>query len=207
MNINELSLSVPATVGRPLSCRAGADQLLTSDINPSVVTRTFMFFKEAFRSTFTFQAVHRGRIYTQKGCFRRRNSEYSWPYMGYRNPSWIITWSWLISCLHLCVYIGFFGSACSWHEWMSFKHWLFGVLVRKQQLWTKRIKNKGDSGRFPEGKITCHPAADQWFADRNSRQFQVSGYSHLLWAGPRDEHQLHPSWRWRSRECTSSSSS
>ena len=25
MNINELSLSVPATVGRPLSCRAGAD--------------------------------------------------------------------------------------------------------------------------------------------------------------------------------------
>ena len=42
MNINELSLSVPATVGRPLICRAGADQLLTSDINPSVVTRTFM---------------------------------------------------------------------------------------------------------------------------------------------------------------------
>ena len=41
MNINELSLSVPATVGRPLICRAGADQLLTSDINPSVVTRTF----------------------------------------------------------------------------------------------------------------------------------------------------------------------
>ena len=43
MNINELSLSVPATVGRPLICRAGADQLLTSDITPSVVTRTFMF--------------------------------------------------------------------------------------------------------------------------------------------------------------------
>ena len=42
MNINELSLSVPATVGRPLICRAGADQLLTSDINPSVVTTTFM---------------------------------------------------------------------------------------------------------------------------------------------------------------------
>ena len=41
MNINELSLSVPATVGRPLIC-AGADQLLTSDINPSVVTTTFM---------------------------------------------------------------------------------------------------------------------------------------------------------------------
>ena len=42
MNINELRLSVRATVGRPLICRAGADQLLTSDINPSVVTRTFM---------------------------------------------------------------------------------------------------------------------------------------------------------------------
>ena len=41
MNINELSLSVPATVGRPLIC-AGADQLLTSDINPSVVTKTFI---------------------------------------------------------------------------------------------------------------------------------------------------------------------
>ena len=27
MNINELSLSVPATVGRPLNCRAGSDQL------------------------------------------------------------------------------------------------------------------------------------------------------------------------------------
>ena len=43
MHIDELSLSVPVTVGHPLSCRTGADQLLTSDINPSVVTRTFMF--------------------------------------------------------------------------------------------------------------------------------------------------------------------
>ena len=42
MNINELSLSVTATVGHPLICRAGADQLLTSDINASFVTRTFM---------------------------------------------------------------------------------------------------------------------------------------------------------------------
>ena len=42
MNINELSLSVPATVGHLLSWRVGADQLLTSDINPSVVTRIFM---------------------------------------------------------------------------------------------------------------------------------------------------------------------
>ena len=48
MNINELRLSVAATVGRLLSYRAGADQLLTSDVNlltsdvnPSVVTRTF----------------------------------------------------------------------------------------------------------------------------------------------------------------------
>ena len=41
MNISELSLSVPATVGHPLICCTGADQLLTSDINPSVVTRTF----------------------------------------------------------------------------------------------------------------------------------------------------------------------
>ena len=41
MNINELSLSLPATVGRLLSCRVGAGQLLTFDINPSVVTRTF----------------------------------------------------------------------------------------------------------------------------------------------------------------------
>ena len=40
MDINELSLSVIATVGCPLSCCAGADQLLTSDINPSIVTRT-----------------------------------------------------------------------------------------------------------------------------------------------------------------------
>ena len=50
MNINELSLSVPATVGRPLIC-AGADQLLTSDINPSVLTRTFMSasFPQAYR--------------------------------------------------------------------------------------------------------------------------------------------------------------
>ena len=42
MHINELSLSVPATVGCLLSCRTGADQLLTSDINPSIVTRTFV---------------------------------------------------------------------------------------------------------------------------------------------------------------------
>ena len=41
MNISELSSSVPATIGRPLSCHTGADQLLTSDINPSVVSRTF----------------------------------------------------------------------------------------------------------------------------------------------------------------------
>ena len=41
MDINELSLSVTSTVGCPLSCCTGADQLLTSDINPSVVTRTF----------------------------------------------------------------------------------------------------------------------------------------------------------------------
>ena len=40
-NINELSRSVPATFSHPLSCPAGADQLLTSDINPGVVTRTF----------------------------------------------------------------------------------------------------------------------------------------------------------------------
>ena len=42
MNINELSLSVSATVGHPLSCCAGADKLLTSNINPSVVTRTYI---------------------------------------------------------------------------------------------------------------------------------------------------------------------
>ena len=42
MNINELSLPVPAAVGHPLSCCTGTDQLLTSDINPSVVTRTFV---------------------------------------------------------------------------------------------------------------------------------------------------------------------
>ena len=42
LNVNELNLSVSATVGRRLICRAGTDQLLTSDINPSVVTRTFM---------------------------------------------------------------------------------------------------------------------------------------------------------------------
>ena len=35
MDINKLSLSVPATVGRLLRCFAEADQLLTSDINPS----------------------------------------------------------------------------------------------------------------------------------------------------------------------------
>ena len=45
MNIDELSLSVTftATLGRPLICSAGADQLLTSDINPSVATRTYIF--------------------------------------------------------------------------------------------------------------------------------------------------------------------
>ena len=42
MNINELSLSVTATVGRPLGRRADTDRLLTSDITPSGVTRTFM---------------------------------------------------------------------------------------------------------------------------------------------------------------------
>ena len=31
MNISELSSSLPAAIGRPLSCRAGAEQLLTSD--------------------------------------------------------------------------------------------------------------------------------------------------------------------------------
>ena len=41
MKIDELSRSVPATFGRPFSSRAGADQLLTSDLNPSVVTRTY----------------------------------------------------------------------------------------------------------------------------------------------------------------------
>ena len=39
MNISKFISS--ATIGRPLSCHVGADQLLTSDINPSVVTRTF----------------------------------------------------------------------------------------------------------------------------------------------------------------------
>ena len=43
MNIHELSLSVTATVGRLFICRVGTDQLLASDINPSVVTRTFVF--------------------------------------------------------------------------------------------------------------------------------------------------------------------
>ena len=38
INNNELSHSVPATFGRPLSCRTGTDQLLTSDINPSLVS-------------------------------------------------------------------------------------------------------------------------------------------------------------------------
>ena len=42
MNINELSLSITATVGCPLICHTGADHLLTSNINPSVVTRTFI---------------------------------------------------------------------------------------------------------------------------------------------------------------------
>ena len=42
ININELSQSIPATFGRPISCRVSTDQLLTSDINPSVLTRTFM---------------------------------------------------------------------------------------------------------------------------------------------------------------------
>ena len=36
ININELRLSVTATVGRPLICLAGTDRLFTSDINPSV---------------------------------------------------------------------------------------------------------------------------------------------------------------------------
>ena len=52
MNINELSLSVPATVGRPLSCRTGAE-LLTSDRNPSVVTRTFIEVLSAFKTPYT----------------------------------------------------------------------------------------------------------------------------------------------------------
>ena len=47
--------------------------------------------------------------------------------------------------------------------------------------WTRQ-KSKEDGHRFPEGKITSRPAADQWFADRNRRQLQVSVYSHLLWA-------------------------
>ena len=45
MNINEFSVSVTTTVGRLLICRVGADQLLTSDITPSVVTRTFIIKK------------------------------------------------------------------------------------------------------------------------------------------------------------------
>ena len=43
INISELSSSLPATIGRPLICHTGADQLLTSDINPSVVTRTYIY--------------------------------------------------------------------------------------------------------------------------------------------------------------------
>ena len=42
MNNSELSLSVTAAVGHLLICSAGTDQLLISDINPSVVTRTFV---------------------------------------------------------------------------------------------------------------------------------------------------------------------
>ena len=62
MHINELHLSVPTTVGNPLSCRADAEQLLTSDINPSVVTRTFVFlmfsaFTFFFSSSFFFSSV------------------------------------------------------------------------------------------------------------------------------------------------------
>ena len=53
-------------------------------------------------------------------------------------------------------------------------------------------KIEGDGHRFPEGKITCRPAADQRFADRSRRQLPVSGYSHILWVGLGDEHQLHP---------------
>ena len=45
---------------------------------------------------------------------------------------------------------------------------------------------------FRTEKITCRPAADQWPADRNRRQLQVSGCSYLLWAGLGDEDQLHP---------------
>ena len=40
-NIHELSLSVTATVGCLFISCVGADQLLTSDINPFVVTRTY----------------------------------------------------------------------------------------------------------------------------------------------------------------------
>ena len=42
MHIDELQLLAPATVGCLLSCCVGAEQPLTSDINPSVVRRIFI---------------------------------------------------------------------------------------------------------------------------------------------------------------------
>ena len=69
---------------------------------------------------------------------------------------------------------------------------LTGVLVQKQQPGTERIENEGDGRQFPQGKIARRSAADQWFVVRNRRQLEVSGYSHLLWAGLGDEHRLHP---------------
>ena len=63
MNINELSLSVTATVGHPLICRAGADQLLTSDINASFVTRTFMSASGGFSQAYKFTTF---KQYSQK---------------------------------------------------------------------------------------------------------------------------------------------
>ena len=86
--------------------------------------------------------------------------------------------------------------------------WLFGVLVRKQQLDLEVNASKTDEGdgrRFPEGKITWRPAADQWLADRYRRQLRVTfwvEWSLLGWTGRRT-----PTLRWKvRRECTFSGS-
>ena len=63
MHINELHLSIPVTVGHLFSCCMDDEELLTSDINPFVVTRTFMSASGGFSQAYKFTTF---KQYSQK---------------------------------------------------------------------------------------------------------------------------------------------
>ena len=77
------------------------------------------------------------------------------------------------------------------HSWGSNQTTTLNWMNQKRRRWSS-ISGSKKNARRSRKKVTYRSASDQWFADRNRPQLQVSGYSHLLRAGLGDEHQLHP---------------